>query len=68
VAGVTGDLVRIDDFTVSLKTAAGEFRTWARTDALAVVLNDPLKGHQELLESYTDADMHNVVRYLETLK
>ncbi len=68
VAGVTGDLVRIDDFTVSLKTGAGETRTWTRTDALQVALNDPLKAHQDLLDVYTDADMHNVVRYLESLK
>jgi mono/diheme cytochrome c family protein len=68
VAGVTGDLVRIDDFTVTLKTPTGENRTWTRMEALQVALNDPLKAHQELLDVYTDADMHNVVRYLETLK
>lgn len=68
VEGVTGDLVRIDDFTVTLKTPAGEPRTWTRSDAVQVVLNDPLKVHQDLLDIYTDADMHNVVRYLETLK
>lgn len=68
VAGVTGDLVRIDDFTVTLKTAAGAPRTWTRTDALQVVLNDSLKAHQDLLDVYTDTDMHNVVRYLESLK
>lgn len=68
VAGVTGDLVRIDDFTVTLKTPAGEQRTWTRTDALRVDVNDPLKAHQELLDAYTDADMHNVVRYLESIK
>jgi cytochrome c oxidase cbb3-type subunit III len=68
VAGVTGDLVRIDDFAVTLKTAAGENRTWTRTDALRVELNDPLKAHQDLLDIYTDADMHDVVRYLESLK
>jgi mono/diheme cytochrome c family protein len=68
VAGVTGDLVRIDDFNVSLKTAAGENRTWTRTDTLRVDVNDPLKAHVDLLDVYTDADMHNVVRYLESLQ
>jgi mono/diheme cytochrome c family protein len=68
VAGVTGDLVRIDDFTVSLKTPAGQLRTWNRTDALRVEMNDPLKTHVELLDVYTDQDMHNVVRYLESIK
>jgi cytochrome c oxidase cbb3-type subunit III len=65
---VTGDLIRIDDFTVSLKTAGGENRTWTRTDALKVDLKDPLAAHIELLDRYTDKDMHDVVRYLESLK
>jgi cytochrome c2 len=68
VAGVTGDLIRIDDFSVALKTPAGEHRTWTRTDSLKLELNDPLKTHWDLLDVYTDADMHNIVRYLESLK
>lgn len=66
--GITGDLVRIDDFNVALKTAAGEYRTWTRTDRLRVDLIDPLKTHNDLLDLYTDQDMHNIVRYLESLK
>ena len=33
-----------------------------------VDLNDPLAAHNQMLEAYTDQDMHNVVRYLESLK
>jgi len=65
---VTGDLVRIDDFNVALKDAAGEFHAFARSGNLRVEVNDPLKAHNELLDVYTDQDMHNVVRYLESLK
>ena len=65
---VSGDLVRIDDFNVALKTSAGEYRSWTRTDSLRVELNDSLKAHNDLLETYTDQDMHNVVRYVESLK
>jgi len=65
---VTGDLIRIDDFNVQLKDAAGQSHSWTRTPTLRVDLNDPLTAHNELLDVYTDQDMHDVVRYLESLK
>jgi cytochrome c oxidase cbb3-type subunit 3 len=33
-----------------------------------VELHDPLAAHRELLHKYTDADIHNILAYLETLK
>ena len=65
---VTGTLVQMDDFTVSLRDAAGDMRTFTRTPALQVVKNDPLAAHLALLDSITDKNMHDVVAYLETLK
>jgi len=35
---------------------------------LKVDINDPLAAHTEMLDAYTDQDIHNVVRYLESLK
>jgi hypothetical protein len=67
-ATVVGELVRIDDFDVSLRDAAGQLRSWKRTAALRVEVEDPLDRHHELLDVYTDRDIHNVVRYLESLK
>jgi mono/diheme cytochrome c family protein len=67
-APVTGDLVRIDDFDVALKTAAGEQKSWTRTRDLRVEVKDPLQPHRDLLDQYTDKDMHDVVRYLESIK
>jgi cytochrome c oxidase cbb3-type subunit III len=65
----TGLLEDMDDFTVSLIDASGEHHSWSREEpGLKVEVHDPLKAHQELLEQYTDADMHNVLAYLETLK
>jgi cytochrome c oxidase cbb3-type subunit III len=66
--GVAGELVRIDDFDVSLRDAAGQVRSWKRSAALRVEVEDPLDRHHELLDVYTDRDIHNVVRYLESLK
>jgi mono/diheme cytochrome c family protein len=65
---VSGTLERIDDFTVSLRDAAGDYRTWRRTADVRVEIQDPYAVHNQLLDEYTDADMHNVVAYLETLK
>ena len=67
-ASVSGTLVHIDDFNVALRDAAGEYRSFQRTSALKVVLNDPLQAHHELLDQYTDKNIHDIVAYLETLK
>jgi mono/diheme cytochrome c family protein len=65
---VTGDLVRIDDFNVSLTDAQGRHRAWTRGPNLRVELNDPLTAHYQMLDVYTDKDIHDVVRYLESLR
>jgi cytochrome c oxidase cbb3-type subunit III len=65
---VTGSLERIDDFSVSLRDAAGEYRTLSRDKNVKVDLNDPLAVHNQMLDAYTDQDIHDVVRYLESLK
>ena len=62
-----GVLEHLDDFNVALKDSSGEYHSWA-LDGIQVDVHDPLKGHEELLKQYTDADMHNVLAYLETLK
>ncbi len=65
---VTGTLVRIDDFNVSLQDAAGQYHTWTRVPGMKVEIVDPYAAHVALLDKYTDADIHNVTAYLETLK
>src|SRR5688572_20016942 len=67
-APVTGVLVRIDDFVVSLREASGEYRAFNRVPGVTVVVNDPLAAHHELLDRYTDADMHNLTAFLARLK
>jgi hypothetical protein len=65
---VSGALVRIDTFTVSLRDASGEYLSFRRGPNVKVEVRDPLSAHHELLEIYTDADMHNLLTYLVTLK
>jgi mono/diheme cytochrome c family protein len=65
---ISGTLVRIDSFYVSLRDAVGEYQTFRRAPNVKVEVRDPLAAHHELLDQYSDADMHNVLAYLETLK
>jgi cytochrome c oxidase cbb3-type subunit III len=65
---VSGTLDSIDDFDVSLRDAAGDYHGFARDAHMKIEIRDPLAAHAELLKKYTDADMHNVLAYLETLK
>jgi competence ComEA-like helix-hairpin-helix protein len=67
-AAVSGVLVHLDDFNVSLRDASGEYHSWKRTPELKVVKNDPFAAHIELLDKYTDKNMHDIVAYLESLK
>lgn len=67
-AAVSGALVRMDDFDISLRDASGDYRSWKRTAALKIVKNDPYAAHAELLDKYTDKNIHDVVAYLESLK
>ncbi len=66
----TGKLDHIDDFSVSLTEPSGEHRSWLFDEerGIKVDVHDPLAGHAELLSQYSNADMHNVLAYLETLK
>ena len=65
---VTGVLVHLDDFNVSLRDESGEYRTWKRGPQLKVEKHDPYAAHIELLDKYTDKNMHDIVAYLETLQ
>jgi len=65
---ITGSLERIDDFSVSLRDSSAEYRTFSRDKNVKVDISDPLAAHNQMLDVYTDQDMHNVVRYLESLK
>ncbi len=64
----TGTVKRLDDFVVSLYDSSGEYHSWTRGDHVTVVIKDPLAAHRELLDRYSDQDMHNILAYLVTLK
>jgi len=66
----TGKLDHIDDFSVSLTEPSGEHHSWLFEEekGIKVDVHDPLSAHAELISQYSNADMHNILAYLETLK
>jgi cytochrome c oxidase cbb3-type subunit 3 len=68
-APISGRLIRVDDFIVTLVTDDGTRRTFRRDGAVPKVeISDPLEPHRRLVLELTDRDMHNVTAYLATLK
>ena len=62
-----GTLAQMDEFNVALHDGTSWYRSWARV-RVKVEVRDPMEKHRELLHQYTDADVHNIFAYLETLK
>jgi len=66
-SSVTGELVHMDAFSVSIRDRDGWQHSWQRS-GVKVKVNDPLAAHKELLHKYSNQDVHNLFAYLETLK
>ena len=64
---IAGTLKRIDDFDVSMYDSGGMYHSWPR-EAVKVEFKTNLSAHKALLDRYTDADIHNLLAYLVTLK
>ncbi len=66
---IEGQLVRLDDFLVTVALEDGTTRTIRRRgDEPKVEIDDPFEGHRELLATLTNRNMHDVTAYLATLK
>jgi len=66
---VSGVLVRLTDFDVTIRDDKGLPHSWLRSGTTPKVeVTDPLQGHIDLLPKYTDADIHNLAAYVATLK
>lgn len=63
----SGKLAHLDDFSVSLRDSSGWYHSWPR-DKVKVTVQDPTAAHREMLSKYTDAEIHDLFAYLETLK
>ncbi|MGH9398146.1 MAG: c-type cytochrome [Terriglobia bacterium] len=63
---VTGTLAYLDEFTVGLRDGAGYYHSWP-ISRVKYTINSPVEAHVKLLSKYTDADIHNLMAYLQTL-
>jgi cytochrome c oxidase cbb3-type subunit 3 len=64
---IAGRVAQVSDFRIMLVDAAGQMHVIDREPGVEVQIKDPLTAHQELIMKLTNADMHNVTAYLETL-
>jgi cytochrome c oxidase cbb3-type subunit III len=64
---VTGTLAYLDEFTVGITDSAGSYRSW-RTSDVQYKVDPALDAHVEQFPRYTDADVHNLMAYLQTLR
>jgi cytochrome c oxidase cbb3-type subunit III len=64
---IKGPVAAEDEFSITILDASGARRTYQK-NAAKVKVEDPLSAHFEQLGEYTDAEMHNVYAYLESLK
>ena len=64
---VQGKLEYQDEFTVGLRDADGVYRSWPVT-AIKYKIDSPVSAHVEQFPKYTDADIHNLMAYIQTLK
>jgi len=64
---ITGTLRYLDEFTVGLIDSLGSYRSWRIADVHYKV-DAPVEAHVELFSKYTDADIHNLMAYLQTLR
>jgi cytochrome c oxidase cbb3-type subunit 3 len=64
---VAGTLAYMDEFTVGLTDASGAYRSW-RTRDVHYKVDAAVTAHAEQFSKYTDADVHNLMAYLQTLR
>jgi len=64
---ISGTLEYLDEFTVGLIDSSGWYRSW-RTSDVQYKVDAPVNAHVELFSKYTDADIHNLMAYLQTLR
>lgn len=66
---VSGTLLYLSEFAVTLRNSAGERHTYKRDGRFPKVeLIDPLQAHQDMLTKYTDVEIHDLTAYLAAQK
>ncbi len=64
---VSGTLAYLDEFTVAMRDSSGNYRSWL-ISTVKYTIDSPVEAHVRQFEKYTDADIHNLMAYLQTLR
>lgn len=64
---ISGELAYLDEFTVGMRDANNTYHSWP-VSRVKYVVDAPEEAHVELFSKYTDADIHNLMAYLQTLR
>jgi cytochrome c oxidase cbb3-type subunit 3 len=62
-----GTLAYLDEFTVGLRDASGMYHSWP-VSSVRYSVDSPAEAHVALFPKYTDADIHNLMAYVQTLR
>jgi cytochrome c oxidase cbb3-type subunit 3 len=65
---ITGIVVADDDFFITVRQDSGAMQTARKGPGVKVVTRNPLQAHHEWLDRVSDANIHDLVAYLVTLK
>lgn len=61
---ISGTLVSVDDFNVTLIDAAGARRSVRRAPGVLVEVKDPMQAHLDMLREWEDRDIHDLSAFL----
>jgi mono/diheme cytochrome c family protein len=64
---ISGVLAYRDEFVIALRDSSGTYRSWP-TRSVKYTVKSPADAHTDQLPKYTDDDIHNLMKYLQTLK
>ncbi|MHB1959822.1 MAG: c-type cytochrome [Acidobacteriaceae bacterium] len=64
---VSGTLAYLDEFTIGLRDVNGTYHSWP-VDSVRYSVSSPADAHIALFSKYTDADIHNLMAYIQTLR
>ncbi len=64
---ITGPLAYQDEFTIGLRDGNGTYHSWSVKD-VQVKVDNPVEAHVEQFSKYTDADIHNLMAYIQTMR
>jgi mono/diheme cytochrome c family protein len=65
---ISGTLKHLDDFYVALYDAEGNYYSFPLQNGTKVEVEDKLLFHRQMLDRYTNQQMHDLTAYLVTLK